>query len=81
MKTEPTWRWVTRTPGQAYVKIWTGATEPKMNHGTWQQEGGSYAAACKHEFTSATGLTIPTNRPVKVAFNATILKRKAKVKK
>lgn len=71
-----TWRWVTR---DWVVRVWP-AIKPKPTpfsncHGGdwWEQAESDCAAICSREFKRLTGITVPTDRPIKVEFTARIV--------
>ena len=74
------WRWVTRDPGAGYVVVWHGKRWRARPHlgqlgdewYEWDSPALSYFV-CAAQFRSIFGLTIPTDRPVKVEFEARIL--------
>ena len=72
--TKRTWRWVTRDElFPNIVNLWGGEREPfQTKHDGWTN-GGDYALFCADDFAGMTGLTIPTDRPVRVEFSARVV--------
>ena len=70
-----TWRWVTRDPGCGVVFIWFGigsVSTPVMSDDVsigWviQNRSDSFVM-CYQPFKAATGITVPTDHPIKVDF-------------
>ncbi len=75
-----TWRWVTRYLGSADVDIWPDETIPRMESlpggwSGWLVNGMTGGLEQMHStsFWNLTGLTIPTDHPVKVEFSAKVV--------
>lgn len=70
------WRWVTRNDNDFLIDIW-GLWRPKPSKRSWGwlqlANRASRATICTREFKKLTGITVPTDKPIKVEFTAKVV--------
>ena len=72
------WRWVTRKDRARVVEIWNLYRPRPTFDAKWEEwdidSGDSdYVTVCAAEFKKLTGITVPTDRPIKVEFSAKVV--------
>ena len=68
------WRWVTRDPEGEEVTIWENARPiPRLYYNEWESRRNDGPDICCKHFKATTGLTVPTDRPIKVEFSARVI--------
>ena len=70
------WRWVAREDGCSIIYIWNlYRPRPKQTCDIWVMytHGAYYACVCADEFKKLTGITVPSDKPIKVEFTAKVV--------